>query len=183
MSETPQISRADRRRSQIVEAAYLIFADKGFERATIADIAAELKIGHGTFYRYFKNKHAIFEYVVEQVITRVAGALAYEQPTHASNLAEYREQVKRIASNLFSLLEEDPRAGKLLFVEAIGVSDKLDTMIEGLFELLVKLTEAYLVNGKQKGFLRDDLDAELTALAINAMIMEGGLYVVRAGGM
>lgn len=180
MPSEAQTSRTERRREQILHAAYRVFADKGYAQTTIADVAAELKIGHGTFYRYFNNKHAIFEYVVQQVITRVSGALAGEEPTGANDLEAYRKQVQRIAWKLLSLLDEDPRASKLLFVEAVGVSDRLDRMLDDLFQLLAKITEAYLVNGKTKGFLRQNLDTELTALAINNLILAGGRFVLRA---
>ena len=44
------------RTKEILDAAYKVFSEKGYHDAGIADIAAELQIGHGTIYRYFKNK-------------------------------------------------------------------------------------------------------------------------------
>ena len=173
--------RKEHKRGEILKAAFRVFADRGFEKATIADIAADLGIGHGTFYRYFENKHAIFEHVIQQVITRVGGALAGEQPTDADSLEQYRAQVRRIAWDLLSLLDEDPRTAKLLFVEAVGVSEHLDRKLEDLFRIFGEMTEAYLINGRDKGFLRADLDTSVTALAINSLILEGGRHAVRAG--
>lgn len=172
------MSRAERRRAEILDAAYRVFADRGFAEATIADIAKELSIGHGTFYRYFENKQDIFDHVVDLVVARISAALADERPDASDGLEEYRAQVRRIAGNLLVLLDEDPRAAKLLFVEAWGVSDALDARLREMWRLFGQVTGAYLENGRTRGFLRADLDVEITALAINAMIFEGGRQVV-----
>ena len=47
------------RRGQILDAATLVFAEKGFERATIRDIARVAGIADGTLYNYFANKSAL----------------------------------------------------------------------------------------------------------------------------
>ncbi len=47
------------RKNQILEAATTVFAEKGFQRATIKDIAKVAGIADGTIYNYFQNKNAI----------------------------------------------------------------------------------------------------------------------------
>ncbi len=174
---TAAAQRSDRRRTEILEAAFDVFALKGFREATVADIAKRLRIGHGTVYRYFENKHQLFDQVVQTVIERIAGALAGEAPDATNDIGSYRAQVQRIAEKLIGLLDSDPRASKLLFIEASGVSPELNEKLQGMWTLLGQITEAYLHNGKQKGFLRADIDTMVTALAINAMIFEGGRQV------
>src|SRR3989440_10412009 len=44
------------RRKQILEAATQVFAEKGFHRATIKDIARQAGIADGTIYTYFASK-------------------------------------------------------------------------------------------------------------------------------
>ena len=177
-SDSETQPRVDRRRNEILEAAFDVFASKGFRDATVADIAKQLRIGHGTVYRYFENKHQLFNHVVQRVIERIAEALSNEAPDASSDLASYRAQVRRIAEKLLSLLDSDPRAPKVLFIEASGVSPEMNHKLAGLWTVLGHLTEAYLINGKHKGFLRHDLDTMVTALAINALIFEGGRQLV-----
>ena len=174
-------ARLDRRKREILDGAFEVFADKGFAAASIADIATHLRIGHGTVYRYFQNKHDVFDRVVQLVIERIAASIADELPDATDDLISYRAQVHRIAEKLLSLLDHDPRAAKVLFIEASGVSKELDAKMVELWKLLGKMTEAYLVNGKRKGFLRADLDTEITGLAINAMIFEGARQIARVG--
>lgn len=172
--------RSELRRAQILDAAYKVFSTKGYRDTTIADVAAELGMGHGTFYRYFTNKYDIFQQVLGQALTRVAQAIASEDAKAANSVDEYRAQVARVGSKMLALLDEDPAIPRLLFYEAMGISPELDEHIQRSWELAGHVTEAYLINGKQKGFLRADLDTQVVSLAINALIFEGGRRVLRA---
>lgn len=172
--------RAAARRSQILDAAYEVFASKGYRDTTVADIAQRLGIGHGTFYRYFENKHHVFEQVLTAGLLRVAQSISSEDATASDTLEAYRAQVRRIGERMLDLLENDPALPRLLFYEAMGISPDLDEKIQRMWELSGTFTEAYLRNGKRRGFLRADLDVPVTALAVNAMIFEAGRRVVRS---
>lgn len=47
---------AEARRSQVLDAAAGVFAEKGFHRATTKDIAAAAGVSEGTIYNYFDSK-------------------------------------------------------------------------------------------------------------------------------
>ncbi len=51
---------------RIRKAALLVFAQKGFERAGISDIARAARVSSGNVYRYFESKEVLFEAVVPQ---------------------------------------------------------------------------------------------------------------------
>lgn len=51
-----QAQLIDARRAQILDAATVVFAQQGFHRATIKQIARTAGIADGTIYIYFKNK-------------------------------------------------------------------------------------------------------------------------------
>ena len=106
---------AEQRRSQILEASARVFAEKGYHATSIADIAAELGIGHGTFYRYFRNKQDIFEKVIGEVIGRITGVVMRERPEEADTLQEYREQLHRIGERLVGIIDDYPIALRVLF--------------------------------------------------------------------
>lgn len=50
----------ERRRQQIIVAAKRVFSDRGFNRATMEDIAKEAELSPGTLYLYFKNKEELY---------------------------------------------------------------------------------------------------------------------------
>jgi AcrR family transcriptional regulator len=50
----------ERRRQQIIVAAKKVFSQKGFNKATMDDIASEAELSPGTLYLYFKNKEELY---------------------------------------------------------------------------------------------------------------------------
>jgi AcrR family transcriptional regulator len=54
------------KRTEILDAAQRLIFAKGYERMTIGDVLAELKISSGAFYHYFDSKPALLEAFVER---------------------------------------------------------------------------------------------------------------------
>ncbi len=46
-------------REKIVEAAYALFAERGFDAVTVTDIAERAEVGRTTFFRYFGDKQEV----------------------------------------------------------------------------------------------------------------------------
>ena len=165
-------NRTTRRRKEIIEAASVVFAEKGYRETGIADIAERLGVGHGTFYRYFRNKRDIFLNVVLQMGMRLARAIQFEPPTASNTAGEYRAQVRRLAKHLIDLIQKDARIVRILMMEALTVDEELTLAMNQGWDYVGGITESYLVNGKNKGFLRADLDTQITAMAINAILFD-----------
>ena len=142
--------RVELRREEILDASERIFAEKGYHATGIADIAAALGIGHGTFYRYFRNKHDIALHVFDRVMMRFAEVGLSEDPTASDTLDAYRAQSRRI----------------LLGWLALGASHPPVLRYNAHMA-------RFLQNGVDKGFLRQDLDVSATAEMLIALIMEG----------
>ncbi|OLT30594.1 hypothetical protein BJF83_07650 [Nocardiopsis sp. CNR-923] len=48
-----------RTREAIIEAAHALFAERGFDRVTVNDIAERAEVGRATFFRYFGDKQEV----------------------------------------------------------------------------------------------------------------------------
>jgi AcrR family transcriptional regulator len=163
-------ARAEARRGEILDAAQRIFATKGYNETGIADIAADLGIGHGTFYRYFENKQDIAVQVLDRAILDIATALSDEDPHASNDVDEYRAQTTRIMLRMFEKLESHPEAFTLLHVQSVAIDT---TATQRSFEAYSAYTEVFLRNGIEKGFLREDMDVDITAQALVGLIFEG----------
>jgi AcrR family transcriptional regulator len=60
-----EFQRQERRR-QILDAALLVFAQKGFHAANVSDVASQAGVSQGTIYWYFESKEALLENVVSE---------------------------------------------------------------------------------------------------------------------
>jgi AcrR family transcriptional regulator len=58
--------RAQERRSQLIDTALALFAEKGVERTTIKDIAERAGVAQGLVYHYFDSKDALFYAIIER---------------------------------------------------------------------------------------------------------------------
>lgn len=83
----PSISRKERerlvRRMAILDAAQAEFAEKGYGRAKLEDIAKRAEFGKGTLYNYFKGGKrgmlfAIFDKLYEDMIALISSSLSPE---------------------------------------------------------------------------------------------------------
>lgn len=66
MSATPQSPPT--RQSQILDAAAAVFAEKGYPRATVKEIAARANVAPGTIYLHFQNKRDLLLAIADQLI-------------------------------------------------------------------------------------------------------------------
>jgi AcrR family transcriptional regulator len=175
----PPEELVSRRRTQIIEAAYEVFATKGYTATGIADIAERLGMGHGTFYRYFKNKRDILDQVVDYGVERIMRALELETPQPAETLDEFREQLRRIGEGLFELLDAEPGLGQVVLLEATSIDEEMTQRVLGLIDTFGALAGSFLQNGVNRGFLRKDLDTQSAGRAITALTLPGLFAAVR----
>ena len=65
----------------IAQAAKEIFAERGYQRATLEDIAQRAGISKATIYLYYRNKDDLFLHVVEELVNTAMAAAAQEAAT------------------------------------------------------------------------------------------------------
>ena len=156
-----------------------MFATRGYTAAGIADIAERLGMGHGTFYRYFKNKRDILDQVVDYGVEQIVAALELETSEPAKTLEEFRAQVEHIGERLFSLLDSDPGLGQVVLLEATSIDEEMTQRVLGLLDTFGALGAGFLQNGVSRGFLRSDLDTESVGRAITALTLPALFAAVR----
>ena len=67
-------ARAGLTEQRLVQAAYIVFAAKGYVRATVQDIIARAGCSRGAFYLYFRSTDDVFERVVTMVVDELVAA-------------------------------------------------------------------------------------------------------------
>src|SRR5258708_35284612 len=77
----PQIDSSNGdRRSQILEAALVCFAKRGFHQTSMHDISGEAGISVGLIYRYFENKEAVISAMADRPKTEISEKVKRAHP-------------------------------------------------------------------------------------------------------
>lgn len=156
------------RKAEIIEAATLVFASKGFHKAGIADIAAELNIGHGTIYRYFKNKRDIFNAIVTNGAMKIIAVIA-AHPPQADSFEEYMRQLKHISEGFTEVFNDNPQLARIIIEQTSAVDPQTAKRLKNT---IIAGTQAYFKNGVDKCFLRQSMNQKIAAHMVTAMMYE-----------
>jgi TetR/AcrR family transcriptional repressor of uid operon len=145
MSNT-QIEPSVDRRAQILDAAMICFAKRGFHQASMHDISAEAGISVGLIYRYFENKEDVISAMADRHKKQIHDLLerARQAPTLLESLeilftAHCCENAPQIQSafvvDLYAEASRNPRLANL-------VRDILETAMQGVTDLIARSPEA-----------------------------------------
>jgi TetR/AcrR family transcriptional repressor of uid operon len=147
-SMPPQLSSdtTTDRRAQILNAALICFAKRGFHQASMHDISAEAGISVGLIYRYFQNKEAVISAMADHHKAEIHDLLerARQAPTLLESLeilftAHCCENEPRLLSafvvDLYAEASRNPRVADL-------VRDMLQTAMAGVTDLIARAPEA-----------------------------------------
>ncbi|HEY6226685.1 MAG TPA: TetR/AcrR family transcriptional regulator [Verrucomicrobiae bacterium] len=146
MSQSQQDSSNPDRRSQILDAALVCFAKRGFHQASMHDISAEAGISVGLIYRYFENKEAVISAMADRHKKEISEMLerARKAPTLLESLeilftAHCCENEPRVISafvvDLYAEASRNPQVADL-------VRDVLKTAMNGVTDLIARAPEA-----------------------------------------
>lgn len=154
---TPE-ERAAQRRADLLDAAVRVFARKSYHAASISDIANEVGVAHGTFYRYFTSKQDLAEHLLDRVLQLLAQTLLQEDPAGSATLDDFRAQIVRIINSIFDLYERNPELMRFFQHESTTIDpERIGAALDGFSEFIAR----FMGNGVNNGFLRDDLDIEV----------------------
>jgi AcrR family transcriptional regulator len=75
MAEPRYQRRKEDRPQEITEAAFSVFAEKGYASARVEEVAQRAGVSKGLLYVYFKTKEELFKAVIKSVVVRRIDAL------------------------------------------------------------------------------------------------------------
>lgn len=151
-------------RLAIIDAAVELFAKKGFERATVDEVAAEAKIAKGTVFYNFKTKEDIFHAILERD-TQAFAELVQARSAISGTPSQKMEAAYDAA---FEYFQTHSSFCSLLITELGRIrtrwsNDGNSISLLGIFRQ--RLEEIY-EEGKKQGEFRNDIDARDIGLIV-----------------
>ncbi len=153
----PRTKRGEQTKAKLLAAAEGVFAEQGYQAASISRITERAKVAQGTFYLYFESKLDLFEQLVDDLNRRVRKAMS-DGAARGANRAEAEREGFR---EFFAFTAEHPALYRVVreaeYVSPGAMRSHYERIVEGYREGL----ERARANGEI-----GDVDPEVAAWAL-----------------
>jgi AcrR family transcriptional regulator len=151
-----------RRKIEILEVARDLFAKRGFDRTTMADIAEVVGVVESALYRHYKSKHnLLFEAIrfsYEPIIDDVEEA--------ARSIVDPLARVRYAVWRHLRAFAEQPELCRLVVLEARGLPGYLDSEVAKLH----RRYQAFVIQAVTEGVRSGAFDANVSATLVRHLV-------------
>lgn len=159
-SETVKTARAGRwgdREDAILDAAWRLIAERGFDKTTMADVALEVGLSEGSLYNYFSSKKKLGVSLAERWFTAQAAKL--QQSLQA--ITAHREKLCLIVQyHLADILQE--RELYLMWIREVRATASYgDSSTRDIFRSYTNLLKTLLQDARDAGEIHSPLSNDM----------------------
>ena len=157
----------------ILEAAEILFAQKGFDAVSMSAIARLANTSKPNIYHHFKNKHDLYLAVIKTAVQRSSALLDALEDSPGT----FRDRLTEFSSGQLNNILGHKRSTQLILRETLSEGSKHGQEITGLvmgnvFNRLVAMVR----QGQQEKEFREDIDPTLAAF----MIVSANMFFFQA---
>jgi AcrR family transcriptional regulator len=163
---TPSQRQAERR-ERLMEAGLELFGTLGYARTSVRAVAAAASLNSRYFYESFSGRedllYAVYQRIVTEIFTRASEAAAGETTIEGQARATVRAA--------WTAVTEDRRKARIVALEVVGVSERLERLRHETRQALAQLTADNALSLAGSG-VRLRLDPVLTARFLMGGVVE-----------
>lgn len=153
---------------QILNAAIKVFAEQGYHKATISQVAKAAGVADGTIYIYFKNKADIlfnfFSYKTRRVFDR------FKDEVETAQYAE--DKLRNLIRRHLGEFQRDPNMAVVFQREALQARYIDEGYIKDITKMYLDIIEEILIQGQKEGSIRKDFQTGLAKRFILGAVNE-----------
>ncbi len=168
----------EERPTQILDAAFHEFGERGLAGARLDDIAKRAQVAKGTIYLYFPNKEALFR---EMVHATIVSALVEAETSLAGLASETAEaQLRRLGQGWWTFLrtERVQVLQRLVSLELGQFPDLMQFYADEVIARGRRLVSGIIARGVERGAFRD-VDPQLAARMFSSIWMSHSTWCAR----
>ena len=151
--EPAEARKRDKRR-QILEAAVSVFADRGFHKSRVSDVARAAEVADGTIYLYFKSKDdiliSLFEEAMQEMIDGANAAIA--------DVDDPLERLRAFALFHMNNVEEQRAVAKVLQVELRLSNTFMKEYKPAALVAYLNIVGSAIADGQARGLVRAEVN-------------------------
>jgi AcrR family transcriptional regulator len=160
----------EQRRQDILEASLSIFAQKGYNGSTTAEIARLAGVAEGTIFRHFSTKKDLLIAVLEPKI--IEGLIQLDKEHREDTPTEF---FRYFMSNRLALIKENDSLIRLMFAEAQYHIEVREALFKGILGQGISIIKPWFEKGVERGDFRA-LPFLPTIRSFMGMVMFYGLF-------
>lgn len=130
------------RREEILDSATRLFAERGYDGTSMADLAERVGLRKASLFHHFSSKDVLYAAVLEGLISEVAEGVARA----AFSAGSYVERLDALSDAVTTAVTANPYAARLLVREVMDfgpvMRDKLADRLHTVLEAAVQFGEA-----------------------------------------
>jgi AcrR family transcriptional regulator len=154
--------RFEQRRREVVDASIRLFSEKGYDAASLLDIAEAVGLLKGSLYYYAQSKEDLLFAIVEEVFDEGVAAAAELRNSDLEPVDALQRSLERAATYMLTHREQ----AAIYFRDAKALSEERQALLRPRRTEYVKSLADVLRAGQREGQFRSDLDARVAAIAI-----------------
>lgn len=150
-------------REALILAAQKVFAEKGFEGATVKDLADEAGVNVSLVSYHFGGKEALYKTCLENFgLDRVESAERILKSPESKE--DFRLRLKLFADDFISFHQREPDICKMIH-RGIDNMDVISAEVfKNVFYRMFQALQDFVASARKKGFVDADFDAEFVTL-------------------
>ena len=167
---------SEKRRQELVNAAYRQIAERGFEGLRTREVVAEVGVNIATLHYYFPTKESLIRGVLEHAMDRFRTTL---EP-HGSPGDQLRNHLRAVRK----LMVQEPELGAVMGELAMrSTRDRsVRKIVNEMFDAWHTVMRGLLRRAVREGNLRPDLDSDAVASLVIATLMASTLPPMAEAG-
>lgn len=162
--------RKEDRPQEITEAAFSVFAEKGYAAARVDEVAQRAGVSKGLTYLYFKTKEELFKAVVKSIVVRRVDALIEAVETTEMSSEDF---IRGPLADFMKGIPGSPVAIviKLLIAEGQRHPDLVDYYWDHVVSKGLEAITLFVRRGVERGEFRETAVSDLPQLVLAPMML------------
>ncbi len=173
LTEKARRALVEERQAQVLAAAVQVFAHKGFERATIKDIARHAGMSEGSIYNYFKNKNDLLVSIPGQIARPAVASLSAQAFSSPSALRPSPAVLlTQIGHALVATFRENAHIFRILLSALPTLTQaQRQKYADQVIDVAAGALESYFRAEINRGTFRADLDPAIAARSFFGLLI------------
>ncbi len=175
-------SRVSRRpmgtREKLIESAKVVFAKKGYEGASVKDLAEGAGCNVSLVSYYFDGKEGLYRECLERFgRDRLSTAQRMLAPPLSSE--DFRVRLMLFVEEVLETHANEPEISQILHREFDSSVENIESLFKEVFFKVIETLVAFVQEGQRKGFVQKDLKLDLVV----PLFMGGIVHRIRVEEM